>query len=182
VLRDLGFDWQQEQKQIAQESQFQARLQARTQEEMEQAGFAQQIAKAQPQSAQAPPGGAPPGAPPGGMPPGGAAPPPGAADPSLLGGAMGTPMQGPVSNYIASLPPNVPQTPQDMLAVAESLAQELLGLPESAKDSELRKLKQHNEVLHALVRSRMEQIRRNTRAQAGHQAMAAMQGGGAPPM
>jgi len=184
VLRDMGFDWQQEQKQIAQESQFQARLQARTQEEMEQAGFAQQIAKAQPQSAQAPPGGAPPGAPPGGMPPPpGGAPPPGAADPSLMGGAMGTSMQGPVSNYIASLPPNVPQTPQDMLAVAESLAQELLGMPESAKDSELRKLKQYNEVLHALVRSRMEQIRRNTRSQAGNQAMAAMQGGGgAPPM
>jgi hypothetical protein len=47
VIRDLGYNWKQEQKQIANESQYEAELQAKTQEEMQQGGFAQQIAKGQ---------------------------------------------------------------------------------------------------------------------------------------
>lgn len=184
VLRDFGYDWRQEQKQISEEAQYQAEIQARTQEEMQQAGFAQQVAKGQAAGGAPPGGGAPPAA--GGAPPaggGGGGAPPAGGDPMAMGGAMGTSMQGPVSNYLQSMSPNVPQTPQDMMAVADSLAQELMGLPESVKDSELRKLKQQNEVLHSLVKARMEQIRRDAKSSAGNAAVGAMQqGGGAPPM
>jgi len=164
-LAAIGYDWDAEQKRLADESRIQAENQSRTQEEMEQAGAAQQIAKGQPA------GGAPPGgAPPGGAPAGGAAPPGG--DP-----AMGPP-PGPVTNYIASTGQNVPQTPEDMMGAAQNIAQELLGMPEGQKDSELRKLKVANPVLHSLVRSNLDQIRRDTKSQAGNQALGAMQGGG----
>jgi hypothetical protein len=53
------------------------------------------------------------------------------------------------------------------LQQAESIAQQLLGLPEGQKDSELRMLKQKNEVLHSLVRSRMDSIRQQARQQGG---------------
>lgn len=88
----------------------------------------------------------------------------------------------PVTDYIQTMGPNTPITPMEMQQVAQQLAQELLGKPESIKDSELRKLKTFNETLHSLVRSNMDKIRQNTRTQAGGQAMAQMQqGGGAPP-
>lgn len=171
VLRDMGYDWRQEQKQIAEESRFQSETQSRMQEEMDQAGFAQQIAKGQ---GAAPPGGAPPGgAPAGGMPPGGAPPQGGGAppmDPSMGG-------VGPVTQYLAATGPNVPQTPEDMMATADSLAQQLLGSPETVKDSELRKLKQANPTLHALVKERMAQIRRDSKSQAANSAAMAQQGG-----
>jgi len=52
----------------------------------------------------------------------------------------------------------------------------------------LRKLKQHNEVMHALVKSKMEQIRSQVRSQAGNTAVGQYQqqmsatGGQPPPM
>ncbi len=176
AFKAIGRDWKSEQKRIAEESIIQARIQSRTQEEMEQAGFAQQIAKGMTPGAG---GGAPPG---GGMPPGGA--PPAGAAPTTAGAmGAGVPMAGPVSGYLQSMSPNVPQTPQDMKAVATQLAQELLGLPEGQKDSELRKLKQSNSFLHQLVRGEIDRIRQETKSQAGNAAMAQMQqGGGQPPM
>lgn len=162
-LSAIGYKWDDEQKRLAEEARIQAEIQSRIQEEMEQAGFAQQIAKGQPPGAQpAGPGGA---APPGGAPP---------ADPSMAG-AMGTSMAGPVSQYLQSLSPSTPQTPEDMMAVADSIANQLLGLPEGQKDSELRKLKQSNSVLHSLVRARIDQIRRDVKSQAGNAAMGQMQ-------
>ena len=50
---------------------------------------------------------------------------------------------------------------------AESIAQQMLGLPEGQKDSELRMLKQKNEVLHSLVRARMDSIRQQASQQGG---------------
>jgi hypothetical protein len=165
VIRDLGYDWKQEQKQIAEEARYQSELQARTQEEMQQAGFAQQIAKGQSQQGGDPSQGGGGGAQGGGDPSGGAG----------AGASMGTPMQGPVSQYLATMSPNVPQTPTDMLQVADSLATELMGLPETVKDSELRKLKTSNEALHALVKARMEQMRDSTKQQAGNAAVGQQQ-------
>lgn len=167
VMGDLGYNWKKEQNAIADESQYQSELQTRTQEEMEQSGFAQQIAKGQaaggdPAQAQGGGGG------------GGAAP---------AGGQPGMGMPGtqtPVTQYLAQTGQNTPQTPMDMMAVADSIAQELLGLPESAKNSELRKLKTYNQALHSLVKSRMDEQRNATRSQAGNAAMAQMQGQ-APP-
>lgn len=183
ALAGLGFDWIQEQKQLAEEARQQAELQSRTQEEMEQAGFAQQIAKGQQPGQPGQAGGAGPGAggpgDPGAGGPGGPAAGGGAAPDAAT--AMGTTMAGPVSQYLQSLSPNVPVTPQDMMSVADSIAQELIGKPESLKNSELRKLKQANQALHGLVRARIDQIRRDTKSSAGNQAMAAMQQGSGPP-
>lgn len=74
---------------------------------------------------------------------------------------------------------NVPQTPQDMLATAESIAQQLLAYPESQKRQELLALRQKNEVLHALVRQRMDMLR--NRARTAGAAMLLGQPGAAPP-
>ncbi len=159
VFRDFGYDWRQEQANLAEEAAYQAKLQARTQEEMEQDGFAQQIAKGQMGGDPSQQGGAPPA---------------GGAQPAM-GGAAGTSMQGPVTSYIASMSPNTPQTPADMMSVADSLAQQLITMPESAKDSELRRLSQANPVLHSIVKKRMEQMREESRKAAGMSAQ------GAPP-
>lgn len=153
VLGDLGYNMRKEQRLIADEARFMSELQSRTQEEMDQAGFAQQMAKGQ-QGDPAAAGG------------GQAAPAQGQGDPAAQGGMP----SGPVTQYLASTSPNVPQTPQDMLAVADSLAQQLLGLPESVKDSELRKLKTYNEALHSMVKARMDAIRRDARKNVGNQA------------
>lgn len=146
-LRAIGLDWDDEQRQIAEEARRQAQLQAQVQEEMEQAAFGEQIAKGQPTA----PGGMPPGAAPGAAPQGGAP-----ADPSMAGPVTGMLMSG-----------NTPQTPNDMLAQAESLATQLLALPESQKDSELRALAQKNEFLHALVKAQMEKKRNRARTAGG---------------
>lgn len=182
-LGGLGYDWETEQKRIAEESRKQQELQARIQEEMEQAGFAQQIAKGQAGAGGAPAGGAPAG----GGAAGGAAPTGGGAAGGAGGGggapnAMSALGGGtPVTDYIQSMGPNTPVTPTEMQQVAMQLAQELMGKPESVKDSELRKLKQFNETLHSVVRANMDKIRQNTRNQAGGAALQQMQqGGGAP--
>lgn len=166
VLAELGYNWKKEQRNLVEEARFQNELQNRLQEEMAQAGFAQQLAKGQAAGGDPAAEG------------GGAAP----AQAPPAGGAA--PAQGPVTAYLSQMSPNVPQTPQDMLAVADSLAQELLGLPDVIKNSELRRLKQYNQALHGMVRARLEQIRRDTRAAAGNAALAQLQAsrmGAAPP-
>ena len=64
------------------------------------------------------------------------------------------------------------------MAAADQIAGQLLGQPESAKDSELRKLKQANPVLHSLVRSRMDQMRTDSKNQAAQAMQQQQQGGG----
>jgi hypothetical protein len=154
VLRNLGHDYDKERKLMAQEALADALEQARTQEKMQQQSLAQQIAKGQ---VGPPGGGAPPGG--GGMPPEAAA-----GDPSMAGamppGAGG--QEGPVTRYLASLGPNTQVTPEQIMQVAQSIAEELNGYPESVKDSELRKLYQHNTVLHATVQA----IRKKMKQQA----------------
>ena len=61
------------------------------------------------------------------------------------------------------------------------LAQELLGLPEGQKDSQLRELKQANPTLHAIVREKMDDMRQQARQQGGDMLMQQQgMGGGAP--
>jgi hypothetical protein len=154
-LRGMGLDWDTEQRQIAEESRRQAELQAEVQEEMEQAAFGEQIAKGQ-----AMPGGqgGQPGAP--GAPMG---------DPMAAGGGGGvdpmTGQPGPVSSMVSG--GNAPVTPTEMMQQAESIAMQMLGLPESQKDSELRLLKQKNEFMHSLVREKMDAIRNRARTAGG---------------
>lgn len=178
-LAAIGYDWDSEQRRIAEESRKQQELQARIQEEMEQAGFAQQIAKGQgaagaPGAGAAPAGGG--GAAPAGGGGGGGG---GAGQPDAMSALAGG---TPVTDYIQSMGPNTPITPMEMQQLAQQLASELLGKPESVKDSELRKLKQYNETLHSLVRSNMDKQRQQVKTQAGGAALQQMQmqGGGAP--
>lgn len=164
ALKALGLDYVDEQRNIMEEARTQQEMQADVQKEMEQAAFGQQIAQ-------------------GGMAPGtpgaqGAGAPPAAAGGTAMGvdPTTGQPMAaGPVTQMIDS--GSMPQTPEEMMQQAESLAQQLLGLPESQKDSELRALKTKNETMHALVRAKLDQIRGQARQQGGAQLLAQTYGG-----
>ena len=161
AFKHLGLDWKEEQRLLGEEAQTQAEMQARIQEEMEQAGFASEVAKGQ-IPGQAPPGGG--AAPPGGDPAAGGGDPAAGGDP-----AMGGAPPSPVQNYLQEMGPNTPVQPADLMAAADSLAQELLGLPESLRRSEMMALKNKHEVLHSIVRAKLDAIRSNVRLQAGAQ-------------
>lgn len=162
-LKSVGLNWKTEQKNLSEEALTQQRMQAEQQEQAEQSGFAQQIAKGQNPAGgdQAAQGGAP--APSG-------APAQGTAQQAAAGGM-------PVSDYIAQMDPNAMVTPNDLQATAEALSQELLGLPEGVKDSQLRELKQANPTLHSLVRSKMDDTRNALKQQGGAQLQAQQFGG-----
>ena len=173
-LKAVGYDWDTEQRLLAEEAQKQQELQARMQEEMEQAGFAAEVAKGMNPMAPPPPEGGQGGA---------------MGAPSSMAGAVASGQGGegnpagpdaqsamgagmtPVSEYIGTMGPNTPITPNDLQAAAEQLAQQLLGLPEGTKDSQLRELKQYNPTLHALVREKMDDIRQQARMQGGAMLM-----------
>ena len=161
-LGALGYSWDDEQKRLGEEARKQQEIQARVQEEMEQAGFAQAVAKGQtgPGGQGQDPNGGQGGQ--GGGPIGGQGSQGG--QPGMMGGT-------PVTDYLKSVGPNVPQTPEDLTAAATSMANDLLGLPEGAKRSELQKLKQFNAPLHSLVRSAMDATRQQARSQGGAQMM-----------
>lgn len=166
-LRALGLDFLDETRQLAEEARAQQRQQESMQEEMETESFGKSITQGQGQAQGAPPPG---GAAGGGVPPAGA----GGVDPTT-----GQPVPpGPVTSMVQN--DYMPQTPDDMLSQAQSLAQQFLGLPESQKDSELRLLAQKNELLHDLVVAAIDKIRNQARSQGG-QAMMQQQFGGAPP-
>lgn len=160
ALKGMNFNFKEEQQRIAEDTRVQAEVQADVQEEMDTVAMGQQIAKGQPGGAAAM----------GGAPPAGAA---GAAggDPSQGGMA---PPPGPVTQMLSG--PGVPQTPQDMMAQADELAQSLLGMPAGTRRSEISALKQKNETLAALVQAKMDRIRSDARSQGG-QAMMSQQFG-----
>lgn len=151
ALKGLNYDFKEEQRRIADDTRTQAEVQADVQEEMDTIAMGQQIAKGQPGGAQA--GAAPAGA--GGMPAGG--------DPSQMG------MPGPVTQMLGG--PGVPTNPQDMMAQADELAQQLLGMPSGTRRSEISALKQKNETLATLVQAKMDRIRSDARSQGGAMLM-----------
>jgi hypothetical protein len=161
-LKAIGYNWEDEQKLIGEEAIKQQQIQARVQEEAEQAGFAAEIARgnnpanpAMQQQGQPAAGG----------------------DPNAQGGpAMAQQGGMPVTDYIQSMGPNANVTPADLQQAAEMLATELLGLPESVKDSQLRELKKSNETLHSLVRTKMDQMRQQFKTQGGAMLMQQQQG------
>ena len=115
----------------------------------------------------------------------------GGGDPAAAGGAPpgggaagggGMPGMSPVTDYLEQMSPSTPQTPEDQLEAASQIAQQMLGLPEGVKDSELRKLKEKNEVLHSLVRSKMDDMRRQARMQGGAMVLQQQQQGVGAPM
>jgi hypothetical protein len=161
-LRSLGLEYRDELKAQSEEAMAEQTAQQEMQEQMDQSAMGAQVAQGMP---------AQPGMP-AGQP----------ADPAAAGGqgqvdpATGMPMTPPpVTGLMAS--GNMPQTPEQMLQTAESLAQELLGLPEPVKDSELRALAKKNEVLHSLVKAKMNQIRNQAKMQGGAMLMQQQFGG-----
>jgi hypothetical protein len=147
-LRSVNVDFFDETRRQMQEQRFEAEQQNKLQEQLEQE--AQMAQMGQPQQ-----GGGQPGQP--GQ---------GGGDPSqgLPPGSAAT---------IAAQPtiPNKPTTPNEMLAKAQELSQQILSMPESQKDSELIQLKRTDPTLHALVKSQIEDIRRTAQTQGGAMLM-----------
>jgi hypothetical protein len=133
-------------------------------EDTMQAGAQGMMPYAQPGGAMPPGGGGQPGMPPGGggqpgMPPGGGGMPPMGGMPSAGGGGGGT-------------------TPQDMQAQADQMAYQMLAMPAELRRSELLKLKKSDETLHAIVISRMNNIRQQAQTQGGFQMLQQQVAGG----
>lgn len=168
-LEALGINYRDQLRLLAEEARAQQEQQTEMQDEMAASDMGRQMAQGQMQP------GMPPGQ--GGAPAGGAPVPGQAVDPNT-----GQPVPGPVTSMIQNN--YMPQTPDEMMGQAQSLAQQLMGMPESQKDSELRMLKQKNEVLHSLVRAEMDKMRSKARSQGGAQVLAQQFGGGGamPPM
>jgi len=85
---------------------------------------------------------------------------PGGAMPAGAGG-MGVPAGGmgaPVSSAMGTTGGSG-TTPDEMLVHAEQITQQLLAMPESMRRSELIKLKQNNEALHAFVKEKLQDAR-----------------------
>ena len=111
-----------------------------------------------------PPGGQP------GMPPGGQPGMPMGGQPGMpMGGQPGMPMGGGGGGGT---------TPQDMQAQADQIAYQMLAMPAELRRSELLKLKKSNETLHAIVISRMNNIRQQAQTQGGFQMLQQQVAGG----
>jgi hypothetical protein len=170
-LSSVGLDYRDEIKQMLEEEKIYAEEQERMQAEMQQAQQMKDMSQAPDMAAGVgdtgagatgmPQGGAPAAAPAGGMP--GQAP-------------------SPVDQFLAQRQnsPNVPRTPEDLQQQAQLIANQLLSMPESVKDSELIKLKRSDSTMHALVTSIIDDIRQQARSQGGAMLMAQQYGQGAP--
>lgn len=169
-LKSIGLDFKEETDRMMDDQRFQAEEQAKLQEEMQQSATMEQLAQ--------PPQPGQPGAPgaPGAGSPGGAG-----AQQAAPGGAGGDPSQqaaGPMGmaaqSVVANLPaqPNEEITPEELQSRAQYVATQLMGMPESQKDSEMRKLKSMDPTLHSLVKSIMDDMRRQAQLQGGQQVMA----------
>lgn len=163
ALRALGLEFKDEMRNLLEEARYSQEQQSAVQEEMDQAAFGQQVAKGQM-----------PGAPAGAQGGGAAGEAAGPVDPNTGQPAAGMGM-GPVTGLVQN--DALPQSLEDMESTAESLAQQLLGLPESQKRSELSALKKKNETLHRLVRGKMDEIRTQARSQGGQMLMSQQFGG-----
>jgi len=173
-LASVGIEYAEEERRKLEEERITAEATQDMQEEMEQSAVMDEMALPQP-----PPGGDPaaaggqmpamqgmPGAMPGGGAP--AAPAPG-GQPAPPMGAMGQPQgpQGAVYAFMAGQPllPNKPQSVEEMNTTASTLAQQAIAMPESQKDSFLIQLKQEDPTIHALVKSQMDEIKRDASLQ-----------------
>lgn len=140
-LKSIGLEYRDEVQRNMEDQRFMAEEQAKVQGQMQQSAQMAQLST-QPQGA-APPGGAP--------------------------AQGGTPQGVAAQSLAAQLPtgPNQQITPEELLSRAQYMASQLLGMPESQKDSELIKLKQMDPTLHAQVRARMDDMRQQMRTQGG---------------
>lgn len=164
-LQALDFDYTEETRRKLEEQQIEQELTAEKQEEMDQQQAAQELFQpvgamtllqqqqqnmqnGQGQSGQPGPGGAP-----GAQPAGG------------LGGGLGSANIGQAS------------TPEDYVAQASQIAQQLLPLDETTRKRQLSQLRQQDPVLQRMVIDQLEELRNEYRMQGGQMLM----GGGQPP-
>lgn len=179
-LSSVGVDFAEEERRKLEEERITAEATQDMQEEMEQAAIMDEMAM--PPQAPAAQGMVPGGAPPaGGDPAAGGAQQmpmmqgmpgamPGGGMPAVPpAGAMGQPQGafGAMYAFMAGQPllPNKPQTVEEMQAMASTLAQQAMSMPESQKDSFLIQLKQEDSTMHSLVKSQMDQIRQDAELQ-----------------
>lgn len=169
-LKSVGLDYQDEVKQMLEEEKIYADEQERMQAEMQQAQTMKELSQTPDMSG----GVGNPGASATGQPPAPAGGPP-------AGGVPGQ-MPSPVDQFLSQRQnsPNVPRTPEDLQQQAQLIANQLLSMPESIKDSELIKLKRADATMHALVTSIIDDIRQQARSQGGAMVMAQQFGQGQP--
>ena len=97
--------------------------------------------------------------------------------------AGGMPPAGPAgaaaSQFGLSQPtqPHQPITPEEMMAKANEVAQQLMTMPETQRKSELIRLKRSDPTLHSLVSSVIDDIRQQAQTQ-GQQIVLQQQYGG----
>jgi hypothetical protein len=169
-LKSVGLDYTEETKRILEEEKIYAEEQARLQKEMEQAQQMETLSQEGGMMAGAGNVGA--GAT--GMPPQPGMPPQAAAGmPPQQPGMPPPAPPDPVEQFMMQRQnsPNVPRTPEDFQAQAQLLAQEILALPESQKDSQLIKLKKSDPTMHALVSSIIDDIRQQAQTEGGAMLM-----------
>jgi hypothetical protein len=179
-LKSVGLDYEEETKRQLEEERIYAEEQSRMQEEMEQAQSMKDLsAQAEMMQGAGNPGASATGMPPQGGAPAGAAPQPGMAPGAPPGAGGGSPVDAFLAQRQNS--PNIPRTPEELQSQAQLLAQQILSLPESQKDSELIKLKRTDQTTHALVSSIIDDIRQQAKTQGGATVMAQQFGQGQPP-
>jgi len=171
-LASVGLDYKDEIKQMLEEEKIYAEEQERMQAEMQQAQQMKDMSQAPDMMSGVGDTGA------------GAtgAPAQGGGQPAAPAGGMPGQMPSPVDQFLAQRQnsPNVPRTPEDLQQQAQLIANQLLSMPESVKDSELIKLKRSDSTMHALVTSIIDDIRQQARSQGGAMVMAQQYGQGAP--
>lgn len=163
-LKSVGLDYDEETKRTLEEQRIYAEEQAKMQKEMEQSQQMDTLTQSDPMM--------------GGVGNAGA----GATGGAPAGGAPGQPgaPPNPVDQFLMQRQnsPNIPRTPDDLQAQAQLIAQQLLTLPESQKDSQLIKLKRADPTMHALVKSIINDIRQQAQQQGGQMLLAQQYGGG----
>jgi len=159
-LKSIGLKFHEEQDRLLDEQKYVAERSQEVQTELEQAGLGDQMA----QGLLAGPGAGVTGGPPA---------PAGAAGGVAAGNEVQSPSEGappaagagmvptdPVEAMLAQLPVSELETitPQELYEIATTLAQQIFGLPSTQRISALRRLKQRNEMLHSVVKSRLEAL------------------------
>lgn len=173
ALRAMDLDFVEEQRRMLEEQQIQAELSADKQKEMDQQAAADQLVQPvgattllqQQQAGQ--PGQPGPGQMPGA---GGGAP----------GGAPGQPGGGAMAGSTGMPSMNVGQasTPEEYVASAQQIAEQLLPMDETTRKRQLAQLRQQDPVLQRMVIDSLEQMRNQYRMQGGQMLM--QQQGGQP--
>ena len=92
----------------------------------------------------------------------------------------GAPMAGGMPMAAGAAPQAAAQvTPEDLTMQAEQLAYQMLAMPYELRRSQLLQIKKSNETLHALVISKMQQLRQRAQTEGGFLALQQSVGAGA---